>query len=441
MSLFILPDGIVNDIEKMLNSFWWGGGNNPNCIKWMAWDRLTGTKNEGGLAFRDLKAFNMAMVAKRGWNLLTMPQSLSSRIFKARWSIGDGSNISVMGSPWLRGRKEGRVNGPQRQCIYAAEDILQVPLVAEVQEDKWNWKEEENGCYSVRSGYRLWRKDHERSGSRGVEGDWCSLWNVKAPPRAKHLLWRICRLSHIIDPRLQIFHDVKSLILDICSKEDSMTAGRVAVMIEILWRNRNNMVWNNEKDDYSKLGLNALCSLQEWFQAQKHGTNVGNRTTNMRWMPPVEGSTKCNVDAGYNNRRGTTNRGWCMRDHMGSFMCAGAAWDFGHYPILEAEALALKEAIQSAINMEVQNVIFESDSQRTVQAIHSNHQGVSEFSCIISSINGLLFNFPNFEVKFVKRQANTVAHTIAKAADSWSRRSLFHMIPLCIEQLLLLDMN
>ncbi|XP_058742418.1 uncharacterized protein LOC131614899 [Vicia villosa] len=441
MSLFILPDGIVKDIKKMLNSFWWGGGNNPNCIKWMAWDRLTGTKNEGGLGFRDLKAFNMAMVAKRGWNLLTMSQSLSSKIFKARWSIGDGSNISVMDSPCLREKKEGRVNGLQRQGAYGmsvndllspngkfwnsmlirelfdyvvAEDILQVPLVEEVQENKWNWKEEQNGCYSVRSGYRLWRKDQVRSGSSGVDGDWCSLWNIKDPPRTKHLLWRICRDCLPTRQRLRHYHVSCPSSCSFCEdtmedswhvKEDSMTAGRVA-----------------------------------WFLAQRHGTNVGNRSSNLRWVPPVEGSIKCNVDAGYNNSRGT-NRGWCMRDHMGSFMFAGAAWDFSHYPILEAEALALKEAIQSAIDMEVQNVIFESDSLRTVQAIHGKLQGVSEFSCIISSIHSLLLNFPNFEVKFVKRQANMVAHSIAKAANSWTRRSLFHMIPLCIEQFLFNDMN
>ncbi|XP_058769064.1 uncharacterized protein LOC131642921 [Vicia villosa] len=152
---------------------------------------------------------------------------------------------------------------------------------------------------------------------------------------------------------------------------------------------------------------------------------------------------KCNVGAGFNTTRGrgTTNRGWCMRDYTRSFMFAGAIWDFGHYPILEAEALALKEAIHSAIEMQLENVIFESDSQRTVHAIHTNHNGFSEFNFIISFIHSLLHNFPNFEVKFVKRQANAVAHFIAKAADSWSRRSLFHMIPLCIEHLLLNDMS
>ncbi|XP_058751957.1 uncharacterized mitochondrial protein AtMg00310-like [Vicia villosa] len=149
MSLFILPDGIVSDVKKMLNSFWWGGGTNHNCIRWMAWDKLTGAKKEGGLGFRGLKAFNLAMVAKRGWLLLSKPQSLVSRIFKSRyfpnstffeanlsnnpsfvwrsvwqarsllslgcrWSIRDGRNVPLMGSPWLRGNKEVMLNGPQR---------------------------------------------------------------------------------------------------------------------------------------------------------------------------------------------------------------------------------------------------------------------------------------------------------------------------------------
>jgi hypothetical protein len=32
MSIYIIPDATVNDIEKMLNSFWWGGDNNNKGI-------------------------------------------------------------------------------------------------------------------------------------------------------------------------------------------------------------------------------------------------------------------------------------------------------------------------------------------------------------------------------------------------------------------------
>lgn len=64
MSECVLLDSTVNDIERMLNSFWWGLGNNNKWIRWMSWKRLTSSKNEGGLGFRNFKSFNMAMMAE-----------------------------------------------------------------------------------------------------------------------------------------------------------------------------------------------------------------------------------------------------------------------------------------------------------------------------------------------------------------------------------------
>ncbi|XP_058762486.1 uncharacterized protein LOC131635871 [Vicia villosa] len=129
---------------------------------------------------------------------------------------------------------------------------------------------------------------------------------------------------------------------------------------------------------------------------------------------PPPGWIKCNVDAGFNRNQGTTNRGWCIRDDYGNFVNAGVAWDVGSSSILEAEALALKEAIQGALALHLDHVVFASDSQQVVQAIHSNSIRGSEFSFIIHSIKLLLLNFPNFEVEFVKRQENMVAHCLTK---------------------------
>jgi hypothetical protein len=58
MSIYIILEATMNDIEKMLNSFWWGGGDNNKGIRWIAWERISCAKGEGGLGFRDFKTFN-----------------------------------------------------------------------------------------------------------------------------------------------------------------------------------------------------------------------------------------------------------------------------------------------------------------------------------------------------------------------------------------------
>lgn len=42
-------------------------------------------KEHGGLGFRDLHAFNLALLAKQGWRILENPSSLIAPIYKARY--------------------------------------------------------------------------------------------------------------------------------------------------------------------------------------------------------------------------------------------------------------------------------------------------------------------------------------------------------------------
>ncbi|XP_019166706.1 PREDICTED: uncharacterized protein LOC109162458 [Ipomoea nil] len=71
-------------IERTMNRYWWRSKDDQG-IHWKAWDKLCIPKKYRGLGFKELHAFNLAMLGKQAWRLLTKPESLVSRIFKARY--------------------------------------------------------------------------------------------------------------------------------------------------------------------------------------------------------------------------------------------------------------------------------------------------------------------------------------------------------------------
>jgi ribonuclease HI len=114
---------------------------------------------------------------------------------------------------------------------------------------------------------------------------------------------------------------------------------------------------------------------------------------------------------------------------------AGTAWYQGKCSIIEGEAMALLEAMKTMEQHGFSHVIYETDSKNVVDAIHNLRMGISEFSSIICNIRNVLALNPNFVVKFVKRQANMVAHTLARAAIVWASRYVVDILPLCITHL------
>ncbi|PNX82461.1 replication protein A 70 kDa DNA-binding subunit [Trifolium pratense] len=120
--------------------------------------------------------------------------------------------------------------------------------------------------------------------------------------------------------------------------------------------------------------------------------------SSLQWQKPPFGWHKCNVDAAFHKKEMKTSAGWCVRDHTGQFVMAGTSWNQGRCSIIEGEAIALLEAMTEAARRGITNV------------------------------------------KFAKRQANMVAHKLARAAISWASRYYLERIPTCIETILINEM-
>ncbi|GLU21285.1 hypothetical protein SLE2022_374310 [Rubroshorea leprosula] len=169
----------------------------------------------GGLGFRSLHEFNVSMLGKQGWRLMTNPDSLAAWVLKAKyfprtdlmhaelkpacsltwrsiWGsqellrkgcrklIGDGRSTEIWGDPWLPGYSEYCIQSPRldncelryvsdliddnshtwnRDLIlstfnpHEARLILSLPLGWMQRNDGWMWSFTWHGNYSVCSGY------------------------------------------------------------------------------------------------------------------------------------------------------------------------------------------------------------------------------------------------------------------------------------------------
>lgn len=136
MSCFDITKTLCEQMGEMVCRFWWAKQEKTRTMHWLSWELMTKSKKDGGLGFRDLHGFNLAMLAKQAWRILTEPESLCARVLKARYfpntsiveaqanpgisytwrsilkgvellkeglicTIGDGTSVKIWSDPWL----------------------------------------------------------------------------------------------------------------------------------------------------------------------------------------------------------------------------------------------------------------------------------------------------------------------------------------------------
>jgi hypothetical protein len=73
--------------RKLTSAVSWGSSLDNHKIHWLRWEKLTRSKSQGGIGFRDFSLFNQAMSGKQGWRLLMRPNSLCARVLKGKYII------------------------------------------------------------------------------------------------------------------------------------------------------------------------------------------------------------------------------------------------------------------------------------------------------------------------------------------------------------------
>ena len=216
MSCFKLPRGLCESINSLIRNFWWGSRDGKRKTCWVSWAEMTTPKYAGGLGFRDIELFNLALLARQAWRILQNPETPSARILKAVYypscdflkaevgshpsqiwralvegrdtlkvglirRIGTGESAHAWHDNWLPRDTSMRpiaclkIDPPEcvadfidemqacwkveqlRECFLPMdiEVIRGIPLSTRRHNDFWSWQFERSGMFSVRSTYKM----------------------------------------------------------------------------------------------------------------------------------------------------------------------------------------------------------------------------------------------------------------------------------------------
>ena len=100
MTCFKLPVTICQQLSSVMAEFWWKNKRESKGLHWKAWEHLSRPKSEGSIGFKDIEAFNLALLGKQLWRMVTRKESLLARVYKSRYfSKSDPLNAPLGSRP------------------------------------------------------------------------------------------------------------------------------------------------------------------------------------------------------------------------------------------------------------------------------------------------------------------------------------------------------
>ena len=142
------------------------------------------------------------------------------------------------------------------------------------------------------------------------------------------------------------------------------------------------------------------------------------RTEASSWIKPKPRYVKLNVDASFHVESGSGAVGAILRDYEGRFIAAESKFISHVGSVPEAEALAMKEGLNFACKKGCNNIIAESDSMETVEACSGRDAWHSAAAVIYADCMDLIPSLGSVKFRHISRDANKVAHDIARHSSS-----------------------
>jgi len=128
------------------------------------------------------------------------------------------------------------------------------------------------------------------------------------------------------------------------------------------------------------------------------------------------------VDASYNQDRGTGSTGAVIRDSSGSFIAAAARFIEHVLDAPMAEAMALKEGLLLAQQIGCNRLMIQSDCLEVVETMKQDGISATASAPVYDECVQLWQDFVSISIEHCNREANKVAHEVARLVMASSYR-------------------
>ena len=85
LSFFKIPHRVAHRLVSLQRNFLWGGDHEHKKIPWVKWDVIFLPKIDGGLGIKDISKFNVALLGRWIWALVSDQQQLWARIITSKY--------------------------------------------------------------------------------------------------------------------------------------------------------------------------------------------------------------------------------------------------------------------------------------------------------------------------------------------------------------------
>uniref|UniRef100_A0A803NGP8 RNase H type-1 domain-containing protein n=1 Tax=Cannabis sativa TaxID=3483 RepID=A0A803NGP8_CANSA len=343
--------------------------------------------------------------------------------------------------------------------------ISKVPSQLTHETDQIIWHLETSGLYTVKSAYMIIQQEKGWINEESITSFWKRVWTLKIPPKVKNMIWRagtfcLPTMTQLITKKVAvnvvcpicnveeeiIFHclvtcqDVKCCwdrvgigthllhgdnflvwLKDIFERLEPDKRGLIATLCWAIWNARNEPVWKKKKVSALDIVASAKNYLNQWrnaqnFQIETPCPDLQKGDGAEHWTCPPVNSVKINIDAAIFEIEARSGMGVVARDDKGTFLEGFTKIYSEKLDPPLAETLSMREALSWLMNKNWQQVFLETDCLTVVKAIRSHVEMLSCFGIVIRDCRCLLKELKNVSLCFVKRLANMVVHSLARAS-------------------------